>query len=159
MSATPRSVLRRRLPAVAVLALAVVGCIAWIQLPVIAPLWVLGHGGTPERRARAYAALPPGALSGRSADLSGLDLARSSWKELDLRGLRLTGSGLAGADLHGALANGVSFSGARLDGASLDYAQLVGADLAGIGFQGGSAREANLTRAVLDGADLRQARM
>ncbi|MBK6515313.1 MAG: DUF2169 domain-containing protein [Polyangiaceae bacterium] len=142
---------------------------------------VLPAFGDKPSREVAGAGLYQAKLQG--ADLSGLVAPRSTWLELDLRGVTfakgdlrdavLVSCQLDGADLSGAglertafvqsSAIGARFTGASLAGARflqesrLDGADLSRADLTRACLRGTSLKGADLTDAKLDGADLSEA--
>jgi uncharacterized protein YjbI with pentapeptide repeats len=81
------------------------------------------------------------------ANLEGLRIPFSRWREA-----RFCGSLLRDADLHGVDLQGADFSDADLSGADLS-----GADLSGARFSRACLRQADLRGARLDGADLQDA--
>ena len=80
----------------------------------------------------------------RDIILSGAYLAHLQFRETDLSGAKMVGAYLVGSRLYMADLSGADLTGANLTGAYLGHTNLRGADLTG----------ANLTKAILAGADM-----
>ena len=99
-------------------------------------------------------------LSWRRVQLSGANLAGCDLGALDFRDAILTGAVLDGANLSGtnftaAKLQGASLNGADLSGANLTYADLAGASLKGTRLAGAAMDNAGILNLELQGADLR----
>ncbi len=84
------------------------------------------------------------------ADLSGLDLSGTCFREAFLERVNFSGTNLSGADFTKAVLARSTFTGAHLDGCCFEDASLSAADLRGIEF-----KNANMKRAFLCQSDLR----
>lgn len=84
------------------------------------------------------------------------------FRQVDLRGLKLSGVDFSGLDLRGKNFSGAelwyaNFTGSQLDGAVLDRADLFRADFTGASAKGSDIRNTRMTRAIFANADFSSA--